>query len=164
MKVLLQNHHNLDPHKIVFDSQKIIFTFDQQLPHVDEKGIHKQIQGPNRYGRQEAYNVFVKQVGNPIDLRVLSVLEDFTQTQSDDNIHLNELQSIKQMLSIALHEHCSSNADFIYNRSFFSRSLVTDQYGSWDLGLGKAVWRGFYSCLVFGKGMYQMLMNLDGKM
>lgn len=163
MRDLLQNNGNFDPHKIVFDNQKIIFTFDQQIPVVDENGTNKTIYGPNRNGRQEAYEVYVKQVGRPIDLRFLSVLEDFYQAQSDDNIDLNELQSTKQMLSIALHENCSSNADFIFNRSFFSRSLATDRYGSWDLGLGKAVWRGFYSCLVFGKGMYQLMMNLDGK-
>lgn len=36
-------------------------------------------------------------------------------------------------------------------------------YGNWDLGLGTALWRGFYSCLVFAKGEHKLLMNLDGK-
>ena len=121
------------------------------------------IRGPNRNNILGEYDVTVKKVGNPIDLACLGALKDFSQAQNDDNINIDELQSIKQMLSIALHEHCSSNADFIVNRSFFSRSVATDRYGSWDLGLGKAIWRGFYSCLVFGKGEYQLLMNLDGK-
>jgi hypothetical protein len=68
------------------------------------------------------------------------------------------------MLSIVLHENCSSLADFIFARLFFSQPLPQDRYGSWDLGLGKAVWRGFYSCLVFTKGRHQLLMNLDGKL
>lgn len=121
------------------------------------------IRGPNRENIMGEYDVFVRKVGNPIDLACLRALKDFSQAQSDDNININELESIKQMLSIALHEHCSSNADFIVNRSFFSRQLATNRFGSWDLGLGKAIWRGFYSCLVFGKGEYQLLMNLDGK-
>lgn len=123
----------------------------------------EKITGPNRFDRLETYDVFIKQVGDPIDLSFLRVLKDLFQTQSDDNIRLNDLQNAKQMLSIALHENCSSQADFIFNRSFFSRSLASDRHGGWDLGLGKAMWRGFYSCLVFANGAHQLLMNLDSK-
>jgi hypothetical protein len=123
----------------------------------------EKITGPNRFDRLETYDVFIKQVGDPIDLSILRVLKDIFQTQSNDNIRSNELQRAKQMLSIVLHENCSSQADFIFNRLFFSRPLASDRYGSWDLGLGKAVWRGFYSCLIFANGAHQLLMNLDSK-
>ncbi|CAF4212234.1 unnamed protein product, partial [Rotaria sordida] len=73
-----------------------------------------------------------------------------------------DLQDIKQILSIALHEHCSSHAAFICNRSFFAPTK-DGEHGVWDLGLGKALWCGFYSCLVFAKGTHQLLMNLDVK-
>ena len=110
----------------------------------------------------EEYQVFVKKVGNPIDLSILRVLTDLFQTQRGDNIRTNELKRVEQALSIVLHEKCSSKADFIFNRSFFTWSVATDRHGSWDLGLGKAMWRGFYSCLVLANGDYQLLMNIDG--
>lgn len=102
-------------------------------------------------------------MGDRIDLSILGVLKDIFQTQTDDNIRVTDLPRAQQMLSIVLHENCSSQAEFIFKRSFFSRSLASDIYGSWDLGLGKAAWRGFYSCLVFANGVHQLLMNLDSK-
>lgn len=82
------------------------------------------------------------------------------ESTNSSNYITENISNIKQILSIALHEHCSSQATSIYNRSFFAPTLK-EQYGEWDLGLGKALWRGFYSCLVFSKGRHQLLMNLD---
>jgi hypothetical protein len=118
--------------------------------------------GPNRSNRQEPHKVIIQRVGNPVDLALIQNLSELFDTANASNDRLEDLQSIKQVLSIALHEHCSSLATFIYNRSFFT---LTDEsrHGVWDLGSGKAMWRGFYSCLVFAKGRNQLLMNLDGK-
>jgi len=127
------------------------------------QGIVEHITGPNRAHREEKYEISIKQVGNPVDLSLLRSLKEFFETKSDVNIKLNELQRIKQMLSVVLHEHCSSQADFIFNRSYFSQPTLDERFGNWDLGLGKAVWRGFYSSLVFAKGTHQLLINLDGK-
>ncbi len=118
--------------------------------------------GPNRYNRQEPHKVIVQRVGTPVDLALIQNLNQFFDAANESNDRLEELQDIKQVLSIALHEHCSSHAAFIYNRTFYA-PVVEGRYGDWDFGLGRAMWRGFYSCLVFGKGRYQLLMNLDGK-
>jgi hypothetical protein len=127
------------------------------------QGIIEHVTGPNRAHRQEEYDISIKQVGNPLNLSLLRSLKELSETKSDDNIKFNDLQSVKQMLSVVLHEHCSSQADFIFNRSYFSQPAVEDRFGNWDLGLGKAIWRGFYSCLMFSKGTHQLLMNLDSK-
>lgn len=127
------------------------------------QGIIEHVTGPNRAHRQEEYDISIKQVGNPLDLSLLRSLKELSEMKSDDNIKFNDLQSVKQMLSVVLHEHCSSQADFIFNRSYFSQPVVEDRFGNWDLGLGKAVWRGFYSCLMFSKGTHQLFMNLDSK-
>jgi hypothetical protein len=119
--------------------------------------------GPNRANRYVEYQVSIKLVGNPIDLRSLCSFEGMYESKSNTNIESDDLQHIKQVLSIALHEHCSSQADYIYNRTFFTQPVLQNRYSHWDLGLGKAAWRGFYSCLVFTKGRHQLLMNLDGK-
>jgi len=105
--------------------------------------------------------VIVQRVGNPVDLALLQNLNQLFDAANQSNDKIEDLQNIKQVLSIALHEHCSSHAEFFYGRSFYSPS-IGGQHGDWDLGEGKAMWRGFYSCLVFGKGKYQLLMNLDG--
>lgn len=102
-------------------------------------------------------------MAGPIDLSVLRIIHEFYRS-NDGNISLDDLERIKQMLSVALHENCSSQADFIFNRSFFSQPLPQDRHNNWDLGLGNAIWRGFYSCLIFTKGTHQLLMNLDGKL
>lgn len=120
------------------------------------------IMGPNRANRQVPYQVTVLQSNEPLDLSVLQNLEEMYRTTNESNERLEQLQSIKQVLSIALHEHCLSQAEFIYNRTFFALP-TDDRHGNWDLGLGKALWRGFYSCLVFTKGSHQLLMNLDGE-
>jgi hypothetical protein len=120
--------------------------------------------GPNQANRLEEYKMSVKQVADPLDLSLLRFLKEFYETKSDDNAKLNDPQNVKQIFSIVLYEHCSSQADFIFGRSFFSQPLSQDRYGSRDLGLGKAVWREFSSCLVFTKGRNQLLMNLDGKL
>jgi hypothetical protein len=117
--------------------------------------------GPNRSNQQEAHKVIVQRVGSPVDLALLQNLNQLFDTSNQSNDRLEDLQNIKQVLSIALHEHCSSHAAFIYNRSFYAPS-AGGQFGEWDLGLGKAMWRGFYSCLVFSKGAHKLLMNLDG--
>lgn len=118
--------------------------------------------GPNRSNRQEAHTVLVERVGTPVDLTLLQNLNQLFDTRNETNQRLEDLQNIKQVLSIALHEYCSSHASSIYNRSFYAPA-IEGQYGDWDLGSGKAMWRGFYSCLVFAKGRHQLLMNLDGK-
>ena len=105
----------------------------------------------------------MKRVGDVIDLKTLAMLEEVHQPRHDTNLAPVQLHSIKQVLSIATHERCSSDADFIYNRTFFREPAVHDRHGHWELGLGKALWRGFYSCLVFSKGTHQLLMNLDSK-
>jgi hypothetical protein len=92
----------------------------------------------------EDYKISIKQVGDPIDLSLLRSPINFYENKSDLGVKPNDLQKIRQMLSMVLHEYCSSQADFISNRSFFSLSLLQDRHGSWDLGLGKAMWRGFY--------------------
>jgi hypothetical protein len=120
------------------------------------------IMGPNRSNRQEPHKVIIQPVGQPLDLALIRDLHQLFDPNNNSNDRVEDLQDIKQVLSIALHEHCSSHAEFIYNRSFFSPA-IDGQHGEWDLGLGKAMWRGFYSCLVFAKGTYQLLMNLDGK-
>ena len=120
------------------------------------------IMGPNRANRQVPYQVTVLQSNEPLDLSLLGNLEELYRATNESNERLEQLQSVKQVLSIALHEHCSSHAEFICNRSFFVNP-TNDRYGMWDLGLGKALWRGFYSCLVFAKGSHQLLMNLDGE-
>jgi hypothetical protein len=97
-----------------------------------------------------------------VDLSLLQNLSHFHGTGNESNERLEDLEKIKQVLSIALHEHCSSHAEFIYNRSFFAPT-PEGRHGEWDLGSGKALWRGFHSCLVFAKGKHQLLMNLNGK-
>ncbi len=106
--------------------------------------------------------MIVQRVGTPVDLSMIQNLNQLFDTANELSERLEDLQNIKQVLSIALHEHCSSHAAFVTNRTFYSPT-AEGQYGDWDLGAGKAMWRGFYSCLVFGKGRYQLLMNLDGK-
>jgi hypothetical protein len=118
--------------------------------------------GPNRSNKQELHTVIVQRVGNPVDLSMLQNLNQLFDMANQSNDKLEELQNIKQVLSIALHEHCSSHAAFTYTRSFYTPT-IEGQHGEWDLGYGKAMWRGFYSCLVFARGKHQLLMNLDGK-
>jgi hypothetical protein len=118
--------------------------------------------GPNRSNKQEPHKVIVQRVGNPVDLALIKDLNERFDTITGSNDKPEELQSIKQVLSIALHEHCLSHVEFVYTRSFFTPAMEK-QNGEWDLGLGKAMWRGFYSCLVFAKGTHQLLINLDGK-
>ena len=107
--------------------------------------------------------MIVQRVGKPVDLSLIRNLRELLDSTALSNDRVEDLQEVKQVLSIALHEHCSSNAEFIYNRSFFAPA-VEGKYGEWDLGLGKAMWRGFYSCLVFARGTHQLLMNLDGEL
>ena len=119
--------------------------------------------GPNRVNHQVEYQISIKQVGHPVDMSSLRYLTELYQMRNDNNIKLDDLQNITQVLSVVFHESCSSNADFIYNRLFYPRPILENKHGHWDLGLGRALWRGFYSCLVFAKGEHQLLMNLDGK-
>lgn len=104
------------------------------------------------------YQITIKRVGSPIDLRCLRALE-----HNDQQVRTDELQSAMQALSILMHEKCSSKASFIYRRTFFSQPTGQGEHGNWDLGEGKALWRGFYSCLLFRNGAHQLLMNIDGE-
>ncbi|CAF1537908.1 unnamed protein product [Rotaria sp. Silwood1] len=156
-----RTYSQINKYKIVFDNHHIIFTMDQPLPNVDKIGITGKIMAPNRFNRQEEYQISIKRVGNSIDLRLLRSNNEFYDTENNSNNSLNDIQIIRQMLSIVLHENCSSNAAYIYNRSFFAEPILENKHGYWDLGLGKALWRGFYSCLVFTNGPNRLLMNLD---
>ena len=118
--------------------------------------------GPNRSNKQEQHRVIVQRVGNPVDLALIQDLNERFDTITGSNDKPEDLQGVQQVLSIALHEHCLSHAEFVCSRSMFT-SAMKGQHGEWDLGLGKAMWRGFYSCLVFSKGTHQLLINLDGK-
>jgi len=108
------------------------------------------------------HTIIVQRVGAPVDLSLIQNMQQIFQDPRTSNIDIEQLQDIKQVLSIALHEHCSSHADFIYNRTFYLLDSENTR-GAFDLGVGKAMWRGFYSCLVFSKGRQELLMNLDGK-
>ncbi|UJR36678.1 hypothetical protein I4U23_029395 [Adineta vaga] len=162
LRVLGQKHPEVDSHKIVFDNQSTVLSFDQLLPEIDENTPAQIISGLNRSNRHEPHKVIVQRVGSPVDLSLIANLNELFDPASLTNDRIEDLQQVKQVLSIALHEYCSSNAAFIYNRSFFASSADGRQ-SEWDLGLGKAMWRGFYSCLVFSKGKHQLLMNLDVK-
>ncbi|CAM4972896.1 unnamed protein product [Rotaria socialis] len=151
----------IDKFKIVFDNRKIIFTLDQQLPNIDETGITEKIRALNKVNRLEEYEVCIKRVGDPIDFSLLNSLKTFHQMENNSNINYNDVKKIKQIFSIVLHENCSSLATYIYNRSFFTQLPLKNEHGYWDLGFGKASWRGFYSCLVLANGTHQLLMNLD---
>ncbi|CAF1368534.1 unnamed protein product, partial [Adineta ricciae] len=152
----------VNKNKIVFDNQSTIFSFDEPLPGITENTPAQIIDGPNRSNRQEPHKVVVQRVGIPVDLALIRNLNELFDPSSLTNERIEDLQEVKQVLSVALHEHCSSQASFVFTRSFFTPS--TDGHGcEWDLGLGKAAWRGFYSCLVFSKGKHQLLMNLDVK-
>ena len=117
--------------------------------------------GPSRSNRQEPHTVIIQRVGIPVDLALMQNLDQFFDQNNQTSERLEKLEDVRQVLSIALHERCSSRAAFVHDRSFYSPTF-DGRYGEWDLGSGKALWRGFYSCLVFGKGRYQLLMNLDG--
>lgn len=112
--------------------------------------------------KQVPHTIIVQRVGAPVNLSLIQDMQQIFNEPVTSNISLEQLQDIKQVLSIALHEHCSSHATFVYNRTFFSLE-GEDMYGAFDLGMGRAMWRGFYSCLVFSKGRHELLMNLDGK-
>ncbi|CAF1302297.1 unnamed protein product [Adineta steineri] len=155
-----EKHPQINPCKIVFDNQKIILTYEESLPNIDEFGITEPIMGINRANRSEEYNISVKRVGNAIDLASLASFKEIYEPSTENNLNIDDLQNIRQVLSIALHEHCSSTADYIYNRTFF-RNPSPKTLGYWDLGLGKATWRGFYSCLLFTNGSQRLFMNLD---
>lgn len=111
----------------------------------------------NENNRLEDYEVSIKRVGKQIDLSILN-----SDEKLNDSTHA-DIQKIQQIFSVVLHEHCSSNSTFLYNRIFFQSPVPGNKHGYWDLGLGTALWRGFYSCLVFANGVHQLLMNLDGK-
>ena len=163
LKGFLQKDPSFDRYRIVFDNDKIIFTYDQKLPF---DNIQEIVKGPNRQCRIVDYHISIKQVRSPIDLSLLrSVKQLYANNVNNDNnnIDLNALQSIRQILAIVIHEKCSSEADFIFSRSFFSQPSPADRYSGWDLGLGTAAWSGFYSCPVITNGSYSISINLDSK-
>ncbi|CAF3977665.1 unnamed protein product [Adineta steineri] len=156
-----EKHPQINLCKIVFDNQKIIITYEEPLPNIDEFGITEPIMGINRANRYEEYKISVKRVGNAIDLASLASFKEIHEPNTENNLNIDDLQNIRQVLSIALHEHCSSTADYIYNRTFFRLPSSQNTLGNWDIGSGKATWRGFYSCLVFTNGSQRLFMNLD---
>ncbi|CAF1176658.1 unnamed protein product [Rotaria sordida] len=121
---------------------------------IEVMGVTELIQCPNSSNQMEEFKFTIKLVGDPIDFSLLRSPNAFLTAHRD-------LTQVKQALSIALHEHCSSHAEFVYNRLFYAQPTVEYQYGYWDLGMGKALWRGFYSCLKFANGTYKLLTNLD---
>ncbi|CAF1296812.1 unnamed protein product [Adineta steineri] len=162
LKAFSQKYPQIDKHKIVFDNQSRLLTYDDPLPDIFEDSVIEIISGPNRSNKEEQHTVIVQRVGRPVDLSLLGNLDELFHPESLSNDNIQDLEEVRNVLSIALHEHCSSHAAFVYHRSFFS-STIAEKYGEWDLGLGKALWRGFYSCLVFAKGTHHLLMNLDVK-
>ncbi|CAM4770677.1 unnamed protein product, partial [Rotaria magnacalcarata] len=160
LKLYCGNHTQIDPYKIVFDNQSTIFVYNQPLPDINENTTGQEIKAPNRSNRLVSHKVIVRRAGEPIDLALIQNFDEIIHTENRSNDTPQDLVPIKQILSIALHENCSSHATAIYDRSFFA-ATTAEQHGEWDLGLGKALWRGFYSCLVFSKGAHQLLMNLD---
>ncbi|CAF3741586.1 unnamed protein product, partial [Adineta steineri] len=160
LRSLYEKYPKINRYKIVFDNQKIIITYEEPLPDINEIGITEMIMGVNRANRYEEYKISVKRVGNAIDLASIASFKEIHEPNTENNLNIDDLQNIRQVLSIALHEHCSSTADYIYNRTFF-RNPSPKTYGYWDLGLGKATWRGFYSCLLFTNGSQRLFMNLD---
>ncbi|CAM4856969.1 unnamed protein product [Rotaria socialis] len=150
----------IDRHKIVFDNLSTILTFNQPLFDIDGTATVQEITAPNRSNRLVTHKVIVRRAGEPIDLALIHNFDEILHTENRLNNTPQDLDNIKQILSIALHENCSSHATAIYDRLFFAQT-TPEQHGEWDLGLGKALWRGFYSCLVFSKGAHQLLMNLD---
>ncbi|CAF0732947.1 unnamed protein product [Adineta steineri] len=162
LKTYFQKYPQIDKHKIVFDNQSRLLTFDEPLPDIFEDGVSEIVSGPNRSNKQEQHTVIVQRVGRPVDLSLLGNLDELFHPEALSNDNIQDLKEVRNVLSIVLHEHCSSHAAFIYDRSFFSPTIA-GQHGEWDLGSGKALWRGFYSCLVFAKGTHHLLMNLDVK-
>ncbi|CAF4017218.1 unnamed protein product, partial [Rotaria sp. Silwood1] len=156
-----QEYPQLHKYKIVFDNEHMILTLDQLLPNIDETGIIETMSAPNRFGRQEEHEILIKLVGKPVDLSLLNFLDEFQQTGNNNYLNHDDLKRIKHILSVVLHEQCSSNATYICNRLFFAQPTLDNKYGDWDLGLGKALWRGFYSCLLIGKSNCQLVINLD---
>jgi hypothetical protein len=110
------------------------------------------VNGMNQFNRMEKFKFIIKRVGDPIDFSLLRSPDVFLKAH-------NDLIRIQKVLSIALHEHCSSHARFVYNRSFYSQPTLENRYGRWDLRMGKALWRGFYSCLVFANGKNKLLIS-----
>ncbi|CAF3439875.1 unnamed protein product [Rotaria socialis] len=150
----------IDRHKIVFDNLSTILTFNQPLFDIDGTATVQEIKAPNRSNRLVTHKVIVRRAGEPIDLALIQNFDEILHTENRLNNTPQDLDIIKQILSIALHENCSFHATAIYDRLFFAQT-TPEQHGEWDLGLGKALWRGFYSCLVFSKGAHHLLMNLD---
>ena len=103
--------------------------------------------GPNRSNKQEPHTVTIQRVGLPVDLSLTQNLNTLFESANTSNIRLEELQDIKQVLSIALHEHCSSHAAFVYNRSFYSPSNQGQhgEMGSW-FRKSTVAWFLFMSC------------------
>ena len=110
----------------------------------------------NSFNRMENFKFIIKRVKNPVDFSLLRSSDAFLKVNSD-------ISRIKKVLSIVLHERCSSHADFIYNRSFYSQPTLENKYHHWNLGMGKALYRGFYSCPIFTNGTHKLLINLDGE-
>ncbi|UJR09387.1 hypothetical protein I4U23_013630 [Adineta vaga] len=161
LKAFCQKYPDINQNQIIFDNQTAIFTYNQQLPGIDKTETIVSIKAPNRADRYDEYQFSIKQAGNPTNLNLLKLLENYSTFKDISDDDKNNLRYIQQMLSLVLHEYCSSNADFICNRTFFRQPTTEDAHTYWDLGMGKAAWRGFYSCLVFANGTHQLLMNLD---
>ncbi|CAF3860432.1 unnamed protein product, partial [Rotaria sp. Silwood1] len=133
-----QEYPQLHKYKIVFDNEHMILTLDQLLPNIDETGIIETMSAPNRFGRQEEHEILIKLVGKPVDLSLLNFLDEFQQTGNNNYLNHDDLKRIKHILSVVLHEQCSSNATYICNRLFFAQPTLDNKYGDWDLGLGDA--------------------------
>ncbi|CAF1297239.1 unnamed protein product [Didymodactylos carnosus] len=127
---------------LAFDNDNLIISF-KKLPDIDGNGVTYKISVPNHYGRQESFNLTIKLIKSnqgQIDLRQL------------------DISSLKQILTTVLHEAASKNAHAIRNRSFY---MIPTKENAFDLGDGKAGWRGFYSALVLSASEYKLALNLD---
>ncbi|CAF1158155.1 unnamed protein product, partial [Didymodactylos carnosus] len=131
-KKIMQHNMNMNiEYRIVFDNNSIILSLDR-LTDIDKK---------------ENFKFIIHLTDEPIDFAELAL-----QEKSEN------FERLKQVLSIVLHEQCSSTALFASKRAFYSIPTVGNAF---DLGEGKALWRGFYSCLMFSKGNHKLLVNLD---
>ncbi|CAF0788505.1 unnamed protein product [Adineta ricciae] len=161
LKKFRDRHPEINSNRIIFDNQTTIFTYNQPLPNITNTETITILSAPNSAGRYEDYQCSIKQAGRPTDLDLLKSLKQFYVSNDTLEDTKNQLKYIQQIFSLVIHAYSSGDSGFIYNRTYFKEPTLSNGQHHWDLGLGKAVWRGFYSCLVFANGTHQLLMNLD---
>ncbi|CAF0748512.1 unnamed protein product [Didymodactylos carnosus] len=138
IKTLPSAMHN----SLAFDNDSIVIS-SEKLPDIDQKGVKYPIPALNRWGKQELFNFIIKLIESNqgrIDLKDL------------------EIDRLIQILTIVLHEAISKNAYTIQRRSFYT---ISTKENTFNLGLGKVGWRGFYSAVVLSANEPKLALNLD---